>query len=277
MSDSWDAWDAAAASWPAGSPPLWRLQSDAVNRRLIRRWLPGELDAVLKTDLFDEFAAAGIYPALAERARRVAGIDVSEAIAAGAKRRHPGLETRPADVRALPFDDASFDAVVSVSTLDHLGDRPAVAAALLELARVLRDEGRLVITLDNPLNPMVAIRNRLPAGAARRLRGVAWETGWTCGPRGLRELLGEAGFRVEGEAAVLHAPRALVAIAGRRSRPAALRAVLATERLGRLPTRYVTGHFVAALGVRVTGWDGRGGDVAPDLAGRGHHLVSAAR
>jgi SAM-dependent methyltransferase len=260
------SWDAAAASWPAGPPPLWRLQSDAVNRRLVGRWLPHGLGSVLKTDLFDEFASEGVYPALAERARDVVGIDVSEAVAAAARRRHPALDSRVADVRALPFADASFDAAVSISTLDHFDDVGEVQRALEELARVVRPGGVLVITLDNPLNPLVAIRNLLPASAARRVRQVPWDTGWTCGPRRLRALVSGAGFRVERQTAVLHAPRALVAMAGRRGSPGATRALVAIEALGRLPTRYVTGHFLAALAVR--------GPARPPKQGP---LVSAAR
>ncbi len=241
-------WDEAAAAWPGGPPPLWRLQSDAVNRRLVQRWLPAKLGSVLKTDLFDEFAAAGVYPELAPRSRRVVGIDVSEAVAAAAAQRHPSLEAAVADVRALPFGDGEFDAAVSISTLDHFEGPDDVAAALRELCRVLRPGGPLLITMDNPLNPAVAARNRLPARASRRLRGVPWGAGWTCGPGRLRAMLSQAGFTVRAESAVLHAPRALVAAAGRR--PAALRAAMLAEALERLPTRYLTGHFVAALGVR---------------------------
>lgn len=52
-----------------------------------------------------------------------------------------------ADVRAeawsLPFDDGSFDAVVSFQVLEHLRDP---SACVREMARVLRPGGRVVLT-----------------------------------------------------------------------------------------------------------------------------------
>ncbi len=50
-----------------------------------------------------------------------------------------GLETVEGDAQALPFEDASFDAVICVSMLHHVDDRPR---ALAEQRRVLRPGGR---------------------------------------------------------------------------------------------------------------------------------------
>jgi len=50
-----------------------------------------------------------------------------------------GLETVEADAVALPLEDASFDAVICVSMLHHVDDRPR---ALAEQRRVLRPGGR---------------------------------------------------------------------------------------------------------------------------------------
>jgi SAM-dependent methyltransferase len=57
-----------------------------------------------------------------------------------------GLEFGVADGRALPFEDESFDHAYSISVLEHIpGDGDA--AALRELARVVRPGGRIVVTL----------------------------------------------------------------------------------------------------------------------------------
>ncbi len=244
---------ADAASAGAGVS-LWRLHSDAVNERLVARWLPSGLGAVLKTDLYDEAVSPGLYPALRMRAERVVGIDLSSSVAAAAATRAEGLEASVADVRRLPFEADSFDAVVSNSTLDHLSGQSQAEIAIAEIARVLRPGGPLMITLDNPLNPLVALRNRLPAKLSRRLRqGFRFEPGWTCGPRRLRALLTAGGLDVRSQTAIMHAPRALVARVGPRSARAEerlIRRLLGFEALEAAPTRYLTGHFVAALATK---------------------------
>jgi SAM-dependent methyltransferase len=222
---------------------------------LLERWLPERgLERVLKTDVFDELAGEGLYPLLRERARHVIAIDVSAAATAAARERHPGLETVVADALRLPFADDHFDAVVSNSTLDHLSDRAEVATAIAELGRVLQPGGLLVITLDNRLNPLIALRNVLPRGVARRLRRVPYDAGWTCGPRTLRRMLAAADLEVLELTAVLHVPRALVTLLGRPSGDSArLRALRAGERLERWPTRFLSGHYVAALATPAPG------------------------
>ena len=49
-----------------------------------------------------------------------------------------------ADARNIPFPARSFDAVVSVATLHHLG-RPDAELALVEMRRVLKPGGRIVL------------------------------------------------------------------------------------------------------------------------------------
>ncbi len=69
------------------------------------------------------------------------------------------IEVVQADARELPFEDNSFGQVVLVSTLEHIGadntdygleaetDDDARMQALLELARVLRPDGSLLVTV----------------------------------------------------------------------------------------------------------------------------------
>ncbi len=231
---------------------LWRTQSDLVLRALVRRWLvPGQPAEILKTDLYDELAGAGLVPFLQRAGYGVTAIDISEAAVEAAGARHPALSARLADVRSLPFADSSFDAVVSNSTLDHLDGPAEVQRALGELSRVLRPGGRLLITMDNPRHPMVALREAIPAGISRRLRGVEYETGWTCGPARLEAMLDRAGLRVRDRTAVIHGPRVILEAADRLpvelNGRIALRGAIAAERAERLPTRGLTGHFIAAL------------------------------
>jgi SAM-dependent methyltransferase len=71
----------------------------------------------------------------------------------------PGLRSVVADVRALPFSDASFDLAFCISTLEHVGrdnevynvdaerDNAGDEAALRELHRVLTKNGRLIVSV----------------------------------------------------------------------------------------------------------------------------------
>jgi len=78
------------------------------------------------------------------------GIDVDAALVAEAERRVaaarvPNADVLHADVRALPFDDASFDLVIDFGTCYHVsGGIAGSLAALREIARVLRPGGLFV-------------------------------------------------------------------------------------------------------------------------------------
>ncbi len=82
--------------------------------------------------------------AVAARGAEPVGVDIAEGMLAVARRDHPQLDFRLADAEALPFADASFDAVVGAFVLNHL-PRPEVAAA--ELARVLAAGGWLALSV----------------------------------------------------------------------------------------------------------------------------------
>jgi SAM-dependent methyltransferase len=98
------------------------------------------------------FAETPYLAALLRSGAEVVGVDL-------ATRDVDGIETVAADVRALPFDDGSFDQVLLVSTLEHVGADNAVYGlagesdvnarleALEELRRVLRRDGSLLVTV----------------------------------------------------------------------------------------------------------------------------------
>lgn len=249
-------WDAVVEGWRDGrSSELLRSYSDALNRELLDAWLPrGRARRILKTDLFDEAVGHGLVPALRERADAVVGIDVSPAVLAAARDRYDALDGHCADTRELPFADGFFDVAVSNSTLDHFSTHADIAAALAELRRVLEPGGLLLITLDNGGNPLVLLRNALPAASLRAFRLVPYPVGATHGARGLRRLLVDAGFEIEAARAFMHCPRLLLrgaaAVTGAGSAGRVLRAALAFERLGAWPTRHLTAQFVAALARR---------------------------
>lgn len=61
-----------------------------------------------------------------------------------------GVDFRVADGRVLPFEDGSFDHAYSISVLEHI-EEPGDAAALRELARVVKPGGRVLVTLPHAL------------------------------------------------------------------------------------------------------------------------------
>ena len=249
-----DYWDSLTAEWCRHRQTLWREHSDAVNCALLARWIPERgADCALKTDMFDEMCSAGLYPFLATRARHFVGIDMSVSVLQNAKSRHAGIHGVAADVCQLPFAGEIYDLIISNSTLDHFERVGEIRKALAELFRVLRPEGELIITMDNPDNPIVALRNALPFRLLNRLGITPYYVGATLNARDLRLLLEETGFRVMEITSVMHCPRVIVvALANLLQRYAPswmqqgfLRVLMAFERLASLPTYRLTGHFIA--------------------------------
>ena len=87
-----------------------------------------------------------LYAILGERGWTVSGIDASAEMVSLARptaeaRERPGLA-----IEAMPFEDDSFDAVVATGVLEYT----IVPNALGEIARLLRPEGRAVVSYPNP-------------------------------------------------------------------------------------------------------------------------------
>src|SRR5512146_6318 len=80
------------------------------------------------------------------------GVDFSETGLALAEKKLAGKphELRRADVCALPFPDANFDAVYCANVIYHLPDPEAQRTALREMARVLKPGGLAIIIAANP-------------------------------------------------------------------------------------------------------------------------------
>jgi cytochrome P450/ubiquinone/menaquinone biosynthesis C-methylase UbiE len=263
-------WDAATSIWQhSKGQRLWRAHSDAVGVGLVEAWLPGDLERVLKTDLWDEAVGTGLIPELSRKANEVIAVDVSEAVVEAARARYPELSAQQADVRRLPFEDGWFDAVVSNSTLDHFESENEIRAAIWELRRVLRPGGTLVLTLDNPRNPLVATTKLLPRARLNRfwlkhartganLGLLPYHVGATVGPSRLRRWLSRADFDIEELEETVHCPRLPAVLLGalleRRGTPRAQerlrRALAGFEKLRGTWASPVTGQFVAVLARR---------------------------
>jgi SAM-dependent methyltransferase len=253
-------WDRVVEEWLEANPhPTWREHSDSVNADLIARWLPPRGDGrLLKTDLFDEIASAGVYSVLASRADTVCGMDVSAYTAVAASAKYPAIAASAADIRSLPFADSSFDAIVSLSTIDHFADPADIPRALEEMWRVLDSNGTLVLTLDNLSNPFVAVRNALPYSFLRGLGLVSYPVGRTLTFQQARESVARAGFVVDECIGVMLSPRVvaiplLETLSRRGSKRAAgffKRALMWMERFQNSAVAPRFAHFVAIRAVK---------------------------
>ncbi len=166
------------------------------------------LDAALVipgTRLLDAGCGAGLCALLASlRGARVSAIDASPGLLAIARERLPDADVREGDLEALPYPDASFDAVVAVNSVFYAAD---MAAAMRELARVVRPGGRVVVTAWGPpercelltalMRSMGPLMPPPPPNAPRGGPGALAEPGALAG------VLERAGLRVvdEGETA----------------------------------------------------------------------------
>jgi SAM-dependent methyltransferase len=144
------------------TPELSALEGEVIARLLALR--PGER-------VLDLACGHGRHArVLAGRVGTLVGLDRSGAYlrraqgaAAGGARLVQG------DLRALPLAGGAFDAVYSWYASLFMYDEPGNAAALAELARVLRPGGRALVHHGNPLGlaaePVATARRELPGGA----------------------------------------------------------------------------------------------------------------
>ncbi len=130
------------------------------------------------------------------RGGRICGVDVSENMLALARARRPPagsgpIEYQEAGAHTLPYAEESFDVAVCTQVYEYVDDVPA---ALLELGRVLRPGGR-VLVLDTDWDSIV-----WASSDNERMDRVlaAWEEHLVDPhlPRTLTRLLGDAGLEV---------------------------------------------------------------------------------
>lgn len=251
-------WDGHTRQLRERSDGAWRQYCDRLHLDLIKSWIPDVGPAVLKTDLFDEAIGGGLLPHWNKDEpgsdRLLVGIDISRGVVGDASIRHADIRGIVADMRRLPLSEQSFDTVISNSSLDHFRSRAELIDSLREIHRVARPSAHLLITLDNPMNPVIALRRILPYKFLHRLGVLPYPVGATLSLPGLRRALLEIGFVIERDGAVMHVPRVLVIplcrLLDRFSRPSNIKLIerlLRMETMGRWPTRQFTGHFVAAL------------------------------
>jgi ubiquinone/menaquinone biosynthesis C-methylase UbiE len=95
---------------------------------------------------------------LARAGATVVGVDIAPDTIAHARSRYDGLANarfEEGSATALPFPDASLDAVISFETIEHL-PREDQSRMLAEFDRVLTPDGILVLSTPNPIEYSIA-------------------------------------------------------------------------------------------------------------------------
>jgi ubiquinone/menaquinone biosynthesis C-methylase UbiE len=92
----------------------------------------------------------------------VVGLDLNAGMLEVAKRKAPDIDWREASAETIPFEDDSFDAVISQFGLMFFEDK---VRALREMLRVLRSEGRMAVAVWDSLDHVTGY------AAASRLLG----------------------------------------------------------------------------------------------------------
>ncbi len=250
-------WDGVVAQVDHGAPiDAWRGYMQRVYRHLVQDWLVSPNSGRgLKTDLFEE--AVSPHYLLPDLRPGSVGIDCSFLAVQAARERLAPLGGQylliVGDLRFLPLKSAAVERILSGSSLDHFPTKVDMGRGLAELARVLAPGGAMIVTFDNPHNPIIWLRNRIPFTWLKRVGLVPYYVGATYNCLEARRQLEALGLTVTRVTAVAHAPRApaiwLVLLA-ERLRWAWLGGLISRmldtfEVLERWPTRYLTGYYLA--------------------------------
>jgi SAM-dependent methyltransferase len=263
VSEYWDL--IASKSNGKGGEDLWRAHLKEVHQKLKAKWRKkGKSGRGLKTDLYDEaISVHDLISLFGSECDHMVGTDVSLETAQAAKHRMKNTwggwdQVVVSDARNQAFKSRVFDEILSNSTLDHFSDQTDLLASLGELGRIIKPGGTLIITLDNPWNPVVWVRNRLPYRFLKRLGIIPYYMGVTLSRSELIRALESRGFKVRDSTAIVHSPR-MFAIwtshqLGRTKhegmKACFLRVLRAFERLEGLPTKHVTGYYVAVKAIK---------------------------
>ncbi len=154
------------------------FRTNFVARRIYRKRVEIAFDLISDRQWdrgLDAGTGAGfLLPALASRCREVNGVDLAPVMQYTQgmldKRGIRNVKLAQADLLHLPFPDQAFELVVCLSVIEHI---PDPMAAIIEMARVLRDDGVLILgyPLENRIFTSLETLTHLELRLRRLIRG----------------------------------------------------------------------------------------------------------
>ncbi len=115
---------------------------ETIQSKVVSMWLPESCDSILEIG-----CSAGYFTKyLSSIGRKVYGIDINSEHIADAAGRYPSIQFQVADASKLPFKSESFDSVIMLEVIEHVGDEEQTIA---EIHRVLKPSGKLLISTPN--------------------------------------------------------------------------------------------------------------------------------
>ena len=171
---SFDSWPEKYESW--FQTPLGKLVLEYEKKLILEMAppVPGER-------LLDTGCGTGIFTSLYRDAgSRVTGLDLSLPMLTYCSSKLPGAGLLQGNMLELPFQNESFDTVISVTALEFIED---AASALNELFRVTRPGGRVLVATLNSLSSWAAERQEKASA-----EGGLFSRVWFRSPRDLESL-----------------------------------------------------------------------------------------
>jgi SAM-dependent methyltransferase len=163
------------------------LESMPVERAMLD--LFAEMTLAVGTQVADVGCGTGrLLPYLAGRGLSPRGVDLSPGMVEVARRENPGFAYEVADLRELPFEDASLAGVVCWFSLIYLAPDARVPA-FAELARVVQPGGYLVTAFKHGDG---TARRNAPGGVVESL-GIDFDRYWLPA-REMEDRFAAAGF-----------------------------------------------------------------------------------
>ena len=106
------------------------------------------------SEVLDVGCGTGVVASkLADEGFRVTGVDPSGGMLDHLRKSDPRVTAVQGSATALPFEDGRFDLTMCVAVMHHIAQPEAVHEALIEMARVTKPGGLVLVWDHNPRNP----------------------------------------------------------------------------------------------------------------------------